>query len=127
MSDSDEGTIMSTAKPRKTSPRGTARKRTDADGAGSTESPISDAPAIDAAANAGASIETTTAVDLPSADFRPDEAEQEIRIRAYELYLSRGGADGDDLSDWLEAERIVRTSRQSRDDELREDRSTPPA
>ena len=118
---------MSTAKPRKTSTRGTARKRTGADGAASTESPIGDARPIDAAPNADASIEITTAVDLPSANFRPDETEQEIRIRAYELYLSRGGADGDDLSDWLEAERIVRSSRQRSDDELTEDRSSPPA
>jgi DUF2934 family protein len=32
----------------------------------------------------------------------------EIRRQAYALYLSRGGGDGSDLSDWLEAERIVR-------------------
>ena len=118
---------MSTANPRKTSTRGTARKRADAEGAASTESPIGDARPIDAAPNAGASIEITTSVDLPSADFRPDEAEQEIRIRAYELYLSRGAADGDDLSDWLEAERIVRSSQRSNDDEQRESRSSPPA
>jgi hypothetical protein len=28
-----------------------------------------------------------------------------IEQRAYELYLERGGADGDDLTDWLTAER----------------------
>jgi hypothetical protein len=28
-----------------------------------------------------------------------------IRVRAYELFLGRGGAHGDDLADWLEAER----------------------
>lgn len=30
---------------------------------------------------------------------------EQIRMRAYELFLARGGAHGDDLSDWLEAER----------------------
>ena len=35
----------------------------------------------------------------------------EIRRQAYALYLSRGGGDGNDLSDWLEAERIVRLRR----------------
>jgi hypothetical protein len=35
----------------------------------------------------------------------------EIRRQAYELYLSRGCSDGGDLSDWLEAERIVRSRR----------------
>jgi hypothetical protein len=31
-----------------------------------------------------------------------------IQLRAYELFLSRGERHGDDLADWLEAERIVR-------------------
>ena len=45
----------------------------------------------------------------------PDDVD-EIRRQAYELYVSRGGADGDDLSDWLEAERIVRSRRGGADD-----------
>jgi hypothetical protein len=31
--------------------------------------------------------------------------EQEIRIRAYEIYLQRGGQPGSELEDWLQAER----------------------
>jgi Protein of unknown function (DUF2934) len=31
--------------------------------------------------------------------------EQEIRIRAYEIYLQRGGQPGYELEDWLQAER----------------------
>jgi Protein of unknown function (DUF2934) len=31
--------------------------------------------------------------------------EQEIRIRAYEIYLQRGGQPGNELEDWLQAER----------------------
>jgi hypothetical protein len=31
--------------------------------------------------------------------------EQEIRIRAYEIYLQRGGQPGHELDDWLQAER----------------------
>jgi hypothetical protein len=30
--------------------------------------------------------------------------EQRIRERAHEIYLQRGGADGSDLADWLQAE-----------------------
>jgi hypothetical protein len=30
--------------------------------------------------------------------------EQEIRNRAYEIYLQRGEQPGDELSDWLQAE-----------------------
>ena len=31
--------------------------------------------------------------------------EQEIRDRAYEIYLQRGGHPGDEVDDWLQAER----------------------
>lgn len=30
---------------------------------------------------------------------------EEIRLRAYEIYLGRGGFPGDELDDWLQAER----------------------
>lgn len=30
---------------------------------------------------------------------------EEIRIRAYEIYIERGGQPGYDLDDWLQAER----------------------
>ena len=33
------------------------------------------------------------------------DREQEIRIRAYEFYLERGGEPGRELDDWLQAER----------------------
>ena len=35
----------------------------------------------------------------------PETAEEEIRIRAYEIYLQRGGQPGFELEDWLQAER----------------------
>lgn len=34
--------------------------------------------------------------------------EEQIRLRAYEIYLERGGADGNDADDWLQAERELR-------------------
>jgi hypothetical protein len=37
--------------------------------------------------------------------------ENEIRERAYEIFLARDDASGDALSDWLEAERLVRHRR----------------
>jgi hypothetical protein len=33
---------------------------------------------------------------------------EEIRIRANEIYLQRGNMPGDDLSDWLQAEREIK-------------------
>jgi hypothetical protein len=32
-------------------------------------------------------------------------AQEQIRLRAYELYRERGGRVGDDMADWLQAER----------------------
>ena len=37
--------------------------------------------------------------------FLHSTREQEIRIRAYEIYLQRGGQPGSELEDWLQAER----------------------
>lgn len=37
--------------------------------------------------------------------------EEEIAAEAYAIYLGRGGQHGQDLDDWLEAERLLRHSR----------------
>ena len=37
--------------------------------------------------------------------LRPAASEQEIRRRAYEIYLERGAQPGCELEDWLQAER----------------------
>jgi hypothetical protein len=34
--------------------------------------------------------------------------DSQIAERAYQIYLERGGADGDPMSDWLQAERELR-------------------
>ena len=38
-----------------------------------------------------------------SANHTPSR--EEIRLRAYEIYLERGGLTGNELDDWLQAER----------------------
>jgi len=43
-----------------------------------------------------------------TAEPRPVSAEQ-IRNRAYELYLARGRGPGDPVQDWLQAETELRT------------------
>lgn len=40
----------------------------------------------------------------------PDQMSEMIRKKAYELYEKRGRKCGGSLSDWLEAERIVKAS-----------------
>ena len=50
---------------------------------------------------------------MPAAEVigRPELAIEEIRHRAYEIYLARGGAPGDPMADWLQAERELRELR----------------
>ena len=53
----------------------------------------------------------TTAADRTSntlADRSAPVTDSEIAGYAYGLYLSRGGADGHDVEDWLQAERVLR-------------------
>ncbi len=38
----------------------------------------------------------------------PEKLEEEIRIRAREIYLTRGDARGDSLADWLQAEKEIK-------------------
>jgi len=45
--------------------------------------------------------------DVPT-NAGPVDLEEQIRRRAYEIYLERGGAPGDEHQDWLAAEREVR-------------------
>ncbi len=53
----------------------------------------------------------TTVTTLPSAPQDSGDTtaatidRERIANRAYERYMERGGADGQDLQDWLEAER----------------------
>jgi DUF2934 family protein len=42
-----------------------------------------------------------------SAQGEPQNLEEQIRCRAYELYEERGREDGHDLEDWLRAEELV--------------------
>ncbi len=41
-------------------------------------------------------------------EISSEPTREEIEQRAYEIYLARGGADGNDQDDWLQAERELR-------------------
>ena len=43
-------------------------------------------------------------------DERPYD--ERVALRAYELYLQRGGGDGQDMDDWLAAERELTSHHQ---------------
>jgi hypothetical protein len=42
---------------------------------------------------------------------RQSPSDEEIRERAYQRYLERGGHQGSEFDDWVEAERELRTRR----------------
>ena len=41
------------------------------------------------------------------AEEQSKDRHERIAMRAYQLYLARGGAEGDAITDWLEAEREI--------------------
>ena len=43
-----------------------------------------------------------------NASMGSEPSEEEIRMRAYRRYLERGGSDGLDFEDWLEAEKELK-------------------
>ena len=51
-------------------------------------------------------IATDTAGSESTSDQRPSKpTHEEIAIAAYQLYISRGGGEGGEIEDWLQAER----------------------
>ena len=46
----------------------------------------------------------------PAAKETPSLSEDEIRRRAFELFEERGGQGGQELEDWLRAEREIRSA-----------------
>jgi hypothetical protein len=57
--------------------------------------------------------ETTSALEGRQAIHgRNEDYGDRVSRRAYELYLSRGRADGRDFDDWLTAEREIRNNRE---------------
>ena len=54
----------------------------------------------------GGSDTTQPGAGVEESDLLPESTrEQEIRKRAYEIYLQRGAESGDDAQDWFQAER----------------------
>jgi hypothetical protein len=51
------------------------------------------------------------AEDRRSTSMSSEPSEEDIRLRAYQRYLERGGGHGMDFEDWLEAERELKTRR----------------
>jgi Protein of unknown function (DUF2934) len=54
--------------------------------------------------------ETLDSMEGKSKDSKSAVTEKDIRTRAYEIYIERGGSDGRALSDWLQAEGELKKS-----------------
>jgi len=42
--------------------------------------------------------------------LQPHPSEDDIRLRAYHIYLERGGVDGGDVDDWVMAEKELKVA-----------------
>jgi hypothetical protein len=73
----------------------------------STQSAELKQPALTKKDDPTAIIQQSTPLSTPQ-NANPAQSvitENDVRIRAYELYLERGGVPGDEVDDWLQAER----------------------
>ncbi|MGH9887588.1 MAG: DUF2934 domain-containing protein [bacterium] len=96
---------MSPTTPRKRAPRKTVR-------ANDTDDNLEAAPA-----SLTVGYDPTTALQMSPEvvddTCDSDAIDAEIRLKAYELFLARGGMSGDELADWFEAETQVRLAREA--------------
>jgi hypothetical protein len=95
--------------------RGRRTRSTDAGAAAPPSTPLTSdttAPGGDARATGDASQDFDAArpeaLTSESVSMASEPSEEDIRLRAYHRYLARGGSNGTDFEDWLEAERELR-------------------
>lgn len=50
-------------------------------------------------------VKTASMTEPPKQALQTQPRPEQIRQRAYEIYVSRNGAPGDEVQDWLQAER----------------------
>lgn len=64
-------------------------------------------------ASADAAAEMSSSTPGNGGDMQYNPSYDEIAEAAYQRYLRRGGTDGQDFDDWLEAERELKSRRSS--------------
>jgi hypothetical protein len=71
--------------------------------------------AVSSTSKRGIDSVRTDAMPQPDVTGRPNgkPTDDEVRVRAYHRYLERGATPGNDLDDWVEAEKELRSGRQS--------------
>ena len=79
------------------------------DMATASKPPLTPRESASSTATGTAGERTKESLDSGVASSGPNE--DDIRRRAYQRYLERGGGDGQDFDDWLEAERELRNGK----------------
>jgi len=81
------------------------------DAPGPTDTPDIRADAEDssAAPESQPRPESLEALTSESMSMASEPSEHDIRMRAYQRYLERGGGHGEEFNDWVEAERELKT------------------
>jgi DUF2934 family protein len=90
--------------PRTNSPQSTTTNRTRSRGPARS---TTDSPAQPNTLDAASDMSSSSAASTAGASYDPSY--DEIAEAAYQRYLQRGGADGRDFDDWLEAERELKS------------------
>jgi ribose 5-phosphate isomerase len=54
-------------------------------------------------------VKTATIVESSKQTVQTQPTPEQVRQRAYEIYASRNGGPGDEIQDWLQAERELRS------------------
>ena len=76
--------------------------------AAAQKNPISALQSSSAAGNGAAQAQTPRPSRATDTSVHPSVSEEQIRRRAYELYMQRGGTHGRHMDDWFRAESELR-------------------
>ncbi|MEO6529235.1 MAG: DUF2934 domain-containing protein [Gemmatimonadaceae bacterium] len=107
-------------KPRKTPPKARAKKQPESTDTSTVAAKAAKAPAPSRRRSAAAKTATsnatskaTSSVPNGSSDTSIGSLQDEVRVRAYQLYAERGYSSASPESDWFQAEREVAYRRQA--------------
>jgi Protein of unknown function (DUF2934) len=95
-----------------TQPKARRQRATAAPGAPEPDTIGAD-PRVEGRENNGTGVASEAGDDAPleSMSMGSEPSDEDIRMRAYQRFLERGGGHGSDFEDWLEAERELKSTK----------------
>jgi hypothetical protein len=93
-------------------PKARRQRATAAPGAPEPDTIAAD-PRVEGRENNGTGVASEAGDDAPleSMSMGSEPSDEDIRMRAYQRFLERGGGHGSDFEDWLEAERELKSTK----------------